>query len=136
MLFTLLLLASFFKDELTPDYLNTPAAAFLSAPAEGPRVATLGSHTGFWIASVLYSLLFVLLPYFIIRLYSANRNLARLVLAVHAGVCILIYLMVFAGSTTLDRAIIPKLNRYFHSPIMTLFFIAAFTLSRKRHAEE
>jgi hypothetical protein len=136
MLFVVLLALSFFKDNLTPDYLNTGAAAFLSPNNQSSRLTTLGTNPLFWIISFIYSTCFTLLPYLIIDYYFDNKRLSRFVLFVHLTLFVVIYILVFMNNNIFDKAFVPKLNRYYHSPIMVLFFIAAFTLSQRKHVKQ
>jgi hypothetical protein len=135
-LFVTLVALSFLKDNLTPDYLNTPAASFLNPNQQMSRLATWSSHPLFWSMACLYSLLFTLLPYWIIAFYTGNKKLSQFVLFLHFAVYISIYVLIMANMNIFDRAIVPKLNRYYHSPVMVLFFIAAFTLSQRKHVKD
>jgi hypothetical protein len=42
-----------------------------------------------------------------------------------------IYACVFIESSAIDVHLIPKINRYFHSPIFTLFLVAAIKIKRR-----
>jgi general stress protein CsbA len=131
LIFLVVLIAmSFFKDNFTPDYLNSPEAFFLNPINHLSRISTLQTHYQFWLMSFLYSLIFIIFPFCIIHLYFGNKTLSRFVMIILMVIFALIYLMIFANSSILDKAIIPKINRYFHSPIIVFFFVAAFTLTR------
>lgn len=125
-LFTL----SFFKDEFTPDYLNSETALFLSPDnlAGVSRTSTIIPHYSFWLMAFGYSFVFVLLPYYIINLCTGPA-FSQLVFWGLFAVLLGEYVMIFINSSFLDHAIIPKINRFYHSPIITLFLIAAYTIN-------
>jgi hypothetical protein len=125
-LFTL----SFFKDEFTPDYLNSDSALFLSPDSLGgaSRTSTIISHLTFWLMAMGYSFVFVLLPYYIITLCT-GPVFSQLVFWGLLAIVIVEYIMIFMNISLFDYAIIPKINRFYHSPIITLFFIAAYTIN-------
>lgn len=136
LLLLLLVAASFLKDEISPDYRNTPNAGFLSPRyLTTSRVATLVTHPGFWALSVTYSLCFIALPALIIRFAFANKQLTRFTLWLHIGMVVLLYIAVFLNSTAIDMIFVSKVNRYLHSPIITLFLWAAFTIGRTKEHE-
>jgi FtsH-binding integral membrane protein len=136
LLLLLLVAVSFFKDEITPDYRNTPHAGFLSPQyLATSRAATLFSHTGFWLLAATYSLCFIVLPVLIIRFAFNNRQLTRFTLWLHIGLVAMLYAAVFLNSTTVDMIFVSKVNRYLHSPIITLFLWAAFTIGRTKEHE-
>jgi hypothetical protein len=127
-LIVILFAVSFLKDDFSPDYLNTPNAAFLeTAPS---RFQTLFEFPSFWLCAIAYSAVFIVLPYRIF-LFSSNKQFATLILLTLSAVAVLLYLMVFSNIPKLDTVVIPKINRFFHSPIITLFLLAAFTLNTR-----
>jgi hypothetical protein len=135
-LFSVLLGLSFLKDSFSPDFLNSPSAHFLNSDYHLARLASFKTQGMFWFVAILYSLLFVFLPYKIIDFYFKNAILSKFTLYTLAAICVSIYLMIFINSSLLDHAIIPKVNRYFHSPIIVLFFIAAFTILKNENMKE
>lgn len=130
-LFIVLIGFSFLKDNFSPDYYNSPAALFLKPAFGVGRFASLHTQPLFWITAICYSLLFIFLPYLILHYYFENKMLSKYTLILLVAMCVSIYLMIFMNSAMIDKAIIPKINRYFHSPIMTMFFIASFTILPK-----
>jgi hypothetical protein len=119
---------SFFKDDFTPDYLNTSDAAFIG---EAPyRLPLLFSHPLFWFKAIVYSSCFCLLPYFILQ-RATSIGYSLLILCLLIIIMIALYAAVFLNSALLDRSIIPKMNRFFHSPIFTLFFLAAYNINNR-----
>lgn len=124
-----LIVISLYKDEITPDYKNTPSAYFLN-PKHNNYLGVLQSHRTypqFWILAYLYSLSFVIIPYLVVRLlYSKEIGLIALYLL--SATLFVEYFIVWAEIPVLVERILPKINRYFHSPIICLFLIAAFTL--------
>jgi len=133
-LLVILTLLSLLKDKITPDYLNTPEASFLKSSAT-PISETIFSHSIFWLLSFLYSASFILLPYFTLRLTS-NKSYAILVLYILTALIVSEYIMVFSNIDFLKIHIVPKINRYIHSPIPLLFFIAAQTLIGKTNGNK
>lgn len=132
LLLLILISMSLFKDVLTPDYLNTRAASFMN-PRNPNYVAALPSHLShptFWIVSYLYSLLFVILPVGIVY-YWVNKNASRITFFLLLSICLLEYVMILSGHTLSIVHIVPKINRYFHSPLLLLFLLASFTLYTK-----
>lgn len=128
-----LILLSLLKDELTPDYRNTQSALFLSPELlQGSRLATLVTHGLFWFKALLYTVCFVLLPTGIVHFAFRQQALTRFTLYLHLGAAMLLYLSVFANLASLDHILVSKVNRYLHSPIITLFLWAAFTLTNKK----
>lgn len=122
---------SFLKDLFTPDYLNSPAAGFLAPQnLEDSRLQTLATHWDFWLKSVLYSILFIGIPALVLGLMGEPK-IARWVFIILSVVCVLLYVCVFIQSKALDIHLIPKINRYFHSPIFTLFLIAAVNIRNR-----
>lgn len=127
-LIVILFAVSFLKDDFSPDYLNTPSAAFLeTAPS---RIQTLFEFPAFWLGAIAYSIVFIVLPYRIF-LFSSNKKYASVILMALSAVAVLLYLMVLINIPKLDTAVIPKINRFYHSPIITLFLLAAFTLNTR-----
>lgn len=118
-----------FKDVITPDYLNSPVAFFLN-PQHKHYIGVLKSHQSlpvFWIKAYLYSLAFTIIPYFIIKmLYSIQY--ARYTLYTLLILVLTQYILVWLENAELNLHILPKINRYLHSPFITLFLIAALTL--------
>jgi hypothetical protein len=131
-LLVLLFILSFFKDNLTPDYLNSPAAAFLDPAlnAGTSRIYLIVPHRVFWIKAVCYSALFSVLPYTILR-KSSNPVFARYVLYCFAAIGTGLYILILANNRLLDTAIVPKINRFYHSPILTLFLVAAYSINNR-----
>lgn len=127
---------SLLKDNFTPDYLNTPSAAFLQPELNGESIAQLiFNHASFWFASLGYSILFVAFPYLIIRLLF-TPELAMWALLITGGLFLLEYALAFSHSLVLMKHILPKVNRYFHSPIIVLFLIAAFKINQHFHGSD
>lgn len=136
-LLLLLVGVSLFKDQFTPDYRNTPAASFLDpAQVNGSRLCTLLTHPWFWTKSLLYSGCFIILPPLIIRSAIGNPSLSRFTLWLHLGLVAALYLAVLMNRPVIDVVFVSKLNRYLHSPIITLFLWAAFTITLKRQPDE
>ncbi len=135
-LFFILLGLSFLKDNFSPDFLNSPGAHFLNPDYHVARFASIKTQGMFWFAAFLYSLLFIYLPYKIIHFYFKNAMLTKFTLLTLSAICASIYVMIFMNLNILDHGIIPKVNRYFHSPIMALFFIAAFTIIKSGNMKE
>jgi hypothetical protein len=125
----MLVVISFFKDFITPDYLNSPAANFLN-PKHSTNLSIIElyyTYPLFWIKAHLYSALFVIIPSLIIYQWY-NIELARITFIVLLLLYFLEYLIVWLHIPSLNIHLLPKLNRYFHSPFISLFFVAAFTL--------
>jgi hypothetical protein len=127
----ILVLLSLVKDDFTPDYLNTPAASFLSPQnLEGTRISSVCAYPFFWFCSILYTCLFVCIPAY--ALYLRNEvKLARWCGILLTGAAVLLYVLIFIESTAIDIHLVPKLNRYFHSPIFTLFLVAAIKIKNR-----
>lgn len=129
-LLVILLAISLLKDELTPDYRNTPNAIFLNPDLlQTSRLETLFIYPWFWIKAVLYSLAFVLIPGAAIHFAFHQKNLTVFTVFVLSASALLLYLTIFINSSTLDHVLVSKVNRYLHSPIITLFLWAAFKLT-------
>lgn len=127
-LLVILFAVSFFKDDVTPDYLNTDAAYFLKeAPS---RISTVISNPWFWLKSFVYSSLFVYLPYVILS-RSTSLAFAKMIAILFIAIAIGLYMMIWIQVPRLDISVIPKINRFFHSPIFTLFFLASFTINKR-----
>lgn len=136
-IFIVILALSMLKDELTPDYRNTPAALFLSSDQlTTSRVVTLFTHTFFWIKAFSYSLCFVLLPTLLIHFAFRQVNLTKFTLVFLVAITILLYVSIFIQSTSIDHVLVSKVNRYLHSPIITLFLWAAFTITQLQSKNE
>ena len=135
--FLLILLLSFLKDEISPDYRNTPEALFLS-PEEltTTRLATLLTHGFFWIKALIYSLCFVGLPTLLIHFAFKQENLTKFTLILQIAIMALLYASILIQSTTIDYVLVSKVNRYLHSPIITLFLWAAFTITKLQSKNE
>ena len=120
---------SLLKDLITPDYLNTPEAAFLN-PQDPAYTGILESHVQypmFWIKAYLYSLLFIIIPSGIFYCLIPH-SLVKITIYIFVIVFVLEYLLLFSGNRLAIVHIVPKINRYFHSPILTLFLLASYTL--------
>ncbi len=127
----LLLLLSFFKDDFSPDYRNTPSASFLDPQnLTSSRIDTLATHPAFWIFAIIYSLIFIGIPAFVLWLKD-EKKLARIILWILSFLAVAMYVMIFFESRFLDVHIITKINRYFHSPVFTLFLIAAIKIRNR-----
>jgi hypothetical protein len=127
-LLALLFAISFFKDDFSPDYLNTPDAAFLGDLSNRPH--SVFDFPLFWISAFAYSCLFCVLPYYTLK-SGTNRSFAKTVAGLFLLIMLAEYLMILLGNNRLDTSIIPKVNRFYHSPIFTLFFLAAFTINNR-----
>jgi hypothetical protein len=123
---------SIFKDVITPDYLNTRAASFMnpSHPQNANALSSHFSHPTFWLLAYAYSLLFIIIPVGIIR-YLVNKELAISSFYILSAICIVEYAMIYSGNTLSIVHVVPKINRYFHSPLLTLFLLASFTLYKQ-----
>jgi hypothetical protein len=136
-IFILILALSMLKDEITPDYRNTPAAFFLSPDyLTSTRIATLFTHTFFWFKAIGYSLCFIALPSLLIRFAFEQPNLTRFTLWFHIAIMVVLYIAIFLQSTSIDHVLVSKVNRYLHSPIITLFLWAAFTITQIQSKNE
>lgn len=131
MLFVLLLLVSLLKDELTPDYRNSPNAAFLSPEnLTTSRISTITYFPLFWLKAFVYSILISALAVGIIKLTFSNQALTRLTIIIHLVLAVCLYACIFVQSNTVDVVLVSKINRYLHSPIITMFLWAAFTINQ------
>ncbi len=128
-LIMLLFAISFFKDDITPDYLNTPDAHFLASENIN-RFASLIQHPWFWSKAIVYSGIFAVLPFFIL-LRTTHKTYAKWVLWLLLLIVGMEYVGILVHQPRLDMAIIPKINRFYHSPLFTLFFLAAFTVNKR-----
>ncbi len=136
-IFMILLALSMLKDEITPDYRNTPAALFLSPEQlTTTRIATLFTHTFFWIKAIGYSLCFIAFPSLLIHFAFKQPNLTRFTLWLHFAITLGLYIAIFTQSTSIDHVLVSKVNRYLHSPIITLFLWAAFTITQLQSKNE
>jgi hypothetical protein len=120
---------SLFKDDFSPDFLNTDNAAFIGSADN--RFASLIEFPFFWFRALLYSTLFCVFPYHIIKTATKTRAYAEWVLRVLLLVFLAEYVLIFIHADLLDHNIIPKINRLYHSPLATLFFLAAFNINTK-----
>jgi hypothetical protein len=134
-LFTLLLIViSFFKDDFTPDYRNTSAASFLNPDnLTEPRLATLYTHAWFWIKSIVYSTCFIVLPILIIKHSFEHIGLTKFTTLLLISLMVILYVAIFINLRSIDVILVSKLNRYLHSPILTMFLWATFTIGAKRN---
>jgi hypothetical protein len=132
LLLTLLLLLSLAKDYITPDYLNTPSATFLNPnhPSYIPIWASHQVHPAFWLLAYTYSIVFIIVPAAIIYNLS-SKELLKPVLIIFVAIFVIEYGLVYSQQSIATKHILPKVNRYFHSPLITLFLLAAFTLYKK-----
>lgn len=130
-LFIVMLGLSFLKDEFSPDYFNSVSALFLFPGYHVSRIASLETQSLFWFAALMYSSMFIIFPYLIMQFIFDDKKLAKAVLITLIAMCFIIYFLIFVNNAVIDKAIIPKLNRYFHSPIMLMFFIASFTILKR-----
>lgn len=131
-LIVLLLVISLAKDYITPDYLNTPSATFLNPnhPSYLPIGASHLAHPAFWLIAYFYSLLFIIIPAAIIYNLS-SKELLKPVLCLFIGAFLFEYALLYSQHAIALKNILPKINRYFHSPLITLFLLAAFTLYKQ-----
>lgn len=130
-LFILLLLASLLKDELTPDYRNTPNAAFLNPEnLTLSRISSITQYPFFWLKAFFYSILISTLAVGIIKLTFSNKALTQLTIIIHVAIVVCLYACIFVQSNTVDVVLVSKINRYLHSPIITMFLWAAFTINQ------
>jgi peptidoglycan/LPS O-acetylase OafA/YrhL len=124
-----LFILGLFKDRITPDYHNSPVSVFLN-PASNSYIGVGSSHIKYplyWSLAYLYSISFVVIPYIIIRLLY-DHKVALFTLYVLLAILFAEYIIVWVENPKLSLHILPKLNRYLHSPFITLFLIAALTL--------
>lgn len=128
-LILLLAWAGVYKDLLSPDYLNTLNAGFLDPHYSVERFF---GHIQFWTGAVLYTGLFILLP-FLILLFWFGSGIAKAGGIILSTAAILEYIIILSRSEVFMYHILPKVNRYLHSPIPTLFLIALFTLNERKN---
>ncbi|MBP9186192.1 MAG: hypothetical protein KBE91_11570 [Bacteroidia bacterium] len=129
----LILALSLLKDNITPDYRNTPAANFLSIKVlTTSRLETLFTHTLFWIKALLYSISYIILPTILIHFAFRQAALSKFTLLLLCGITLLLYTSIFIQSASLDHILVSKVNRYLHSPIIILFLWAAFTITKQK----
>jgi|GEM_PF-6650286 hypothetical protein len=124
-----LFILGLFKDLITPDYHNSPVACFLN-PQHKEYIGVFKSHLSlpvFWIKAYLYTIAYTIIPYFIIKLLY-SKQYARYTLCLLSVLVIAEYSLVWIENVALNLHILPKINRYLHSPFITLFLIAALTL--------
>ncbi len=136
LLLLVLFILGLFKDKITPDYLNSPVAFFLN-PNHKHYLGVLHSHLllpQFWLKAYLFTVAFCIVPYFIIKLlYSTQYACYTLYLLIALAVAQ--YSIVWLENTELNVHVLPKINRYLHSPFITLFLIAALTLYKNADTE-
>ena len=128
-LLVLLFAVSFFKDQFTPDYLNTENAAFLKSNL--PRWHTIFENPTFWLKAIAFSGIFVLIPYTICNVTPQFHSKQYVVLIILISIIMAEYVLVLINLPLIDKAIVPKINRIYHSPVITLFLLAAFTLDNR-----
>jgi hypothetical protein len=129
MLLFILFGLSIFKDMITPDYLNTRAASFMNPayPQYSTALSSHLSHPTFWLTAYVYSLLFIIVPSGIIN-FLVNKEMAIVSFYILLAACLVEYAFIYSGNTLSIVHVVPKINRYFHSPLLTLFLLASFTL--------
>jgi hypothetical protein len=115
-----LVLLSFLKDQITPDYLNSEHAAFLKTLSTGEVLKSHITAPLFWLLAYSYSIVFILLPYLIINL-KHNQKSAKILLFILVGLAITEYTLIFINDSFLYKLIVPKINRYLHSPYILFF---------------
>ncbi|MCU0423914.1 MAG: hypothetical protein MUC81_14005 [Bacteroidia bacterium] len=130
-LFILAIALGLLKDMITPDYRNTPAAWFLNPIyCEAGRLNTILLYPIFWLKAIIYTGIYIAIPTLVIRFAFENPSLTRLTLGLMVVVSVGLYVSILLNHEYLDRLLVSKINRYLHSPIITMFLWAAFTLSR------
>jgi len=130
-IFFLLVLLSLLKDDFTPDYLNTPDASFLAPQnLSVSRLSTVLTNPFFWFCSILYTIFFILIPVYVLYLKNELKPAKWCGIALSIA-AVALYASIFLESKSLDVHLIPKINRYFHSPIFTLFLVAAIKIKTK-----
>jgi hypothetical protein len=135
-LLTVLLVLGVFKDSITPDYLNSPSAYFLN-PNHPGYLGVWPSHVlqpSFWIIAYGYSLLHILIPFLIIKLVHGNIE-AKYTLYLLIFVFAIQYGIIFTNIEFLVTKLLTKVNRYFHSPLLSFILIAGFTLVNKNESD-
>ena len=137
LLLLVLVAVSLLKDELSPDYRNTLNASFLSpGNLMGSRLQTLVTHYTFWLKSFLYSICFLILPTLVIHYAFSDKKLTKATFWLHIALIFVLYTCIFINVNVLDVLVVSKINRYLHSPIITLFLWAAFTLTSRQDKNE
>ncbi|MCE2787883.1 MAG: hypothetical protein ACK44P_01295 [Bacteroidota bacterium] len=130
-IFFLLVLLSLLKDDFTPDYLNTPDASFLAPQnLSVSRLSTVLTNPFFWFCSILYTIFFILIPVYVLYLKNELKPAKWCGIALSIA-AVALYASIFLESKALDVHLIPKINRYFHSPIFTLFLVAAIKIKTR-----
>lgn len=128
---SLLLISSLLKDDFTPDYLNTPNASFLDPKnLSGSRFSTIFTHPFFWFCSILYTIIFIFIPVYVLYLKNEPK-LAKWCGIALAITALTLYACIFIESSAIDVHLTPKINRYFHSPIFTLFLVTAIKIKTR-----
>jgi hypothetical protein len=126
-----LVLLSLLKDDFTPDYLNTPDASFLAPQnLSVSRLSTVLTNPFFWFCSILYTIFFILIPVYVLYLKNELKPAKWCGIALSIA-AVALYASIFLESKALDVHLIPKINRYFHSPIFTLFLVAAIKIKTR-----
>jgi hypothetical protein len=131
-----LLIASLFligllKDEITPDFRNTDAAFFLNPKHDayqGVWVSFL-NYPKFWFIALMYSGLFILIPASAVYLIYQNKIWAKWTAFLLLAIAGIQYGILLTESKFLIFHVIPKVNRYLHSPFILFFIIASLTLN-------
>jgi RsiW-degrading membrane proteinase PrsW (M82 family) len=130
----ILIVLSFFKDLITPDYLNSPHAKFIQ---ELSTADILKSHLNspiFWILSYGYTLTFILLPYFILKLKFNNRS-AKILLYILISLAVVEYACIYINHPFLYKLVVPKINRYLHAPFILFFSLLILKLQKNNTAD-
>jgi hypothetical protein len=125
---------SFLKDQITPDYLNSEHASFLKTHS---TIDVIKSHVTaplFWLLAYAYTLIFILLPFVIIKL-KYNQKSAKILLFILVGLAITEYTLIFINDSFLYRLIVPKINRYLHGPFILFFSFLILKLQQKNIIE-
>ena len=130
-----LFVLSVFKDKYTPDYRNTPDAFFLKNP-DGGRINTLLTTSTFWVKAIFYSLGILITSISSVHFFFNKKKLTQITVLINVVVLITIYLAIFYQNQWVDVVLVSKLNRYFHSPILTLFLMAAFKITELANDEK
>jgi hypothetical protein len=136
LLIIILLGLGIFKDEITPDYLNSPSAYFLN-PNHPNYIGIWQSHIKmpmYWTLAYSYSLLHIIIPAYIIRLLYSKLE-ARYTLYILFCIFLIQYGILYTNVDFMVTKVLTKINRYFHSPILTFMLIAVFTLFNKNEAD-
>lgn len=134
-LLVILMALGLFKDIITPDYLNTPGAYFLN-PKHPDYLGVFASHLAyplFWIRAYAYSIVHIIIPYFIIKYLYSNTE-ATYTAIILIAVCLSLYVMLYIDIQFVTTRILTKVNRYFHAPLLSFILIAGFTLFKRNES--